>query len=222
MPRSACSWPPSPGDDAGALLAAVLQRVEPEIGEVGRVVVAVDAEDAAHFGAADSIRDRRRDTMPLQAPRTAADRSLRLVIHRIEIATRRGLRDPRGEHAAGQIRDFLDIPVDGVRTRDVYHVEADLSGDEAERVLARVRRSGAARGRARPARGRPLRRRGHRRLQAGRHRPGRQERPGRDRGHAGPAARATTPRSTPRGCTCSTASTAPQAERSPPSCWPTR
>ena len=37
-----------PGADAGALLAAMLQRVEAEVGEVRRVVRVVDAEDAAH------------------------------------------------------------------------------------------------------------------------------------------------------------------------------
>ncbi len=37
-----------PGADAGALLAAMLQRVEAEIGEIRRVVRVVDAEDAAH------------------------------------------------------------------------------------------------------------------------------------------------------------------------------
>ena len=35
------------GDDAGALLSAVLQRVEAEVGEVGRFGMAEDAEDAA-------------------------------------------------------------------------------------------------------------------------------------------------------------------------------
>ena len=35
------------GDDAGALLAAMLQRVEAEVREVGRLGVAEDAEDAA-------------------------------------------------------------------------------------------------------------------------------------------------------------------------------
>ena len=35
------------GDDAGALLAAMLQRVEPEIREVGGLGIAEDAEDAA-------------------------------------------------------------------------------------------------------------------------------------------------------------------------------
>ena len=31
------------------------------------------------------------------------------MIHRIEIATRRGLRDARGEHVASKLRSFLDI-----------------------------------------------------------------------------------------------------------------
>jgi hypothetical protein len=39
---------PIPGDDTGALLAAVLEGVETQIGEVGRVFVAIDAKDAAH------------------------------------------------------------------------------------------------------------------------------------------------------------------------------
>ena len=58
------------------------------------------------------------------------------MIHRIEIAVRRGLSDARGEHAARQIREFLHLPVTGVRTRDVYHIEADLSADEVAKVLA--------------------------------------------------------------------------------------
>ena len=37
-----------PGDDAGALLPAVLERVEAEVSEVRRVLAGVDAEDAAH------------------------------------------------------------------------------------------------------------------------------------------------------------------------------
>ena len=60
------------------------------------------------------------------------------MIHRIEIATRRDLRDARGEHAAGQIRDFLHVDVGGVRTRDVYHLEAELSADELERVVGEL------------------------------------------------------------------------------------
>ena len=36
------------GDDAGRFLPAVLQRVQAEVGDVGRLGVAVDADDAAH------------------------------------------------------------------------------------------------------------------------------------------------------------------------------
>ena len=57
------------------------------------------------------------------------------MIHRIEIAVRPPLPDARGEHAAGQIRDFLRIPVAGVRTRDVYHVEAELAPEELDAVV---------------------------------------------------------------------------------------
>ena len=57
------------------------------------------------------------------------------MIHRIEIAIRKGLPDPRGEHVAARVRDFLDIPIDAVRTRDVYHLEADLSEDELATVV---------------------------------------------------------------------------------------
>ncbi|MGB7489891.1 MAG: phosphoribosylformylglycinamidine synthase, partial [Thermoanaerobaculia bacterium] len=58
------------------------------------------------------------------------------MIHRIEIAIRNGLPDPRGKHVAARVRDFLDIPVTAVRTRDVYHLEADLSDDEVARVVS--------------------------------------------------------------------------------------
>ncbi len=61
-----------------------------------------------------------------------------LPIHRVEIGVRPSLRDPRGEHVAGQIRDFLHLSVDSVRTRDVYHLEADLSDDEVGRVVAEL------------------------------------------------------------------------------------
>ena len=57
------------------------------------------------------------------------------MIHRIEITTRQGLKDARGEHAARKVRGFLGIPVTSVRTRDVYHIEADLSPKEVERVV---------------------------------------------------------------------------------------
>ena len=57
------------------------------------------------------------------------------MIHRIEIATRSGLRDARGEHIARKVKSFLGISVASIRTRDVYHVEADLTETEIEQVV---------------------------------------------------------------------------------------
>ena len=57
------------------------------------------------------------------------------MIHRIEIAIRKGLPDPRGKHVTARVRDFLDIPIAAVRTRDVYHLEADLTDDEVTRIV---------------------------------------------------------------------------------------
>jgi phosphoribosylformylglycinamidine synthase subunit PurSL len=57
------------------------------------------------------------------------------MVHRIEIASGPGLRDPRGEAVATTVREFLGIAVAGVRTRDVYRIDAGLSPDEARRVL---------------------------------------------------------------------------------------
>ena len=57
------------------------------------------------------------------------------MVTRIEIATRSEFVDPRGREIARGVRSFLGIRVTGVRSCDVYHVEADLSADEAERVL---------------------------------------------------------------------------------------
>ncbi|MEE8278096.1 MAG: phosphoribosylformylglycinamidine synthase subunit PurS [Thermoanaerobaculia bacterium] len=57
------------------------------------------------------------------------------MIHRLEIAVRRGLPDARGRHAAAQVRDFLHIPVARIRTRDVYHLEAALSASEIAKVV---------------------------------------------------------------------------------------
>ncbi len=59
-----------------------------------------------------------------------------LPIHRIEIGLKPGHRDPRGEHVARQVREFLHLEVDEVETADVYHLEADLSTDEAEQIVA--------------------------------------------------------------------------------------
>ena len=47
-------------------------------------------------------------------------------------------RDPRGEHLAAQVREFLGVPVERIRTRDVYHLKADLAPDELSRVVAEL------------------------------------------------------------------------------------
>jgi phosphoribosylformylglycinamidine synthase len=57
------------------------------------------------------------------------------MVHRLEIATRPPLPDPRGAAIAAPVRGFLGIPITGVRTRDVHHIDADLSEDDARRVL---------------------------------------------------------------------------------------
>ena len=57
------------------------------------------------------------------------------MITRIEIGTRREHRDPRGEQTAETVRRFLGIEVAGVRTRDVYRIEADLASEEPARIL---------------------------------------------------------------------------------------
>jgi phosphoribosylformylglycinamidine synthase len=56
-------------------------------------------------------------------------------VTRIEIGTRGDYRDPRGGETAHAARAILGIPVERVRTRDVYHIEAALTADEADRVL---------------------------------------------------------------------------------------
>lgn len=45
---------------------------------------------------------------------------------RIEIGLKRGVRDPRGEVAAARVHAFLHLPVQSVRTRDVYIVDGEL------------------------------------------------------------------------------------------------
>ncbi len=59
-----------------------------------------------------------------------------VLVTRLEIAARPSLRDPRGEEAEHKIRSFLGIPVERVRTREVYRIEGDLDADERSRVLA--------------------------------------------------------------------------------------
>src|SRR5262245_15932763 len=57
------------------------------------------------------------------------------MVHRLEIAIRPHLPDPRGAAAAETVRRYLGLPVAGVRTRDVYRIDADLHEDEARRIL---------------------------------------------------------------------------------------
>ncbi len=57
------------------------------------------------------------------------------MVTRIEIAGREGQVDPRGVHAAERIRNFLGISITGLRTRNVYRIEADLNEGEAEKIL---------------------------------------------------------------------------------------
>lgn len=61
-----------------------------------------------------------------------------LPVHRLEIGLRPGHRDPRGEGVARTVRGFLRIPVGRIRTRDVYRIEADLTEEDARRVLHEI------------------------------------------------------------------------------------
>lgn len=56
-------------------------------------------------------------------------------VYRLEIGLRLDQRDARGEGVASTVRSFLGIDVKRVRTRDVYHLEANVTRDDAERVL---------------------------------------------------------------------------------------
>ena len=56
------------------------------------------------------------------------------MIHRIEIATLARWRDSRGEGVKAQIRDFLKIEVEAVRTRDIYTIEADIDAAQAAEI----------------------------------------------------------------------------------------
>jgi phosphoribosylformylglycinamidine synthase II len=57
------------------------------------------------------------------------------MVRRLEIATRPPLTDSRGVAIAATLRDFLGIRGVAVRTRDVHRIDADLSEDDARRVL---------------------------------------------------------------------------------------
>ncbi len=57
------------------------------------------------------------------------------VVTRIEIANRPGCADPRGLETCRMVRSFLGLPIDEVRTVEVYRIDAELRAGEAERVL---------------------------------------------------------------------------------------
>ncbi len=56
--------------------------------------------------------------------------------YRIEISPLPRWRDARGEGVKQQVKDSLGIALDGVRTRDVYTVSADIDAAEAASISA--------------------------------------------------------------------------------------
>jgi len=56
--------------------------------------------------------------------------------NRIEIALKDGVRDARGERIKREIEHFLHLPVDEVRTIDVYTLDTALSQDELEQAAS--------------------------------------------------------------------------------------
>ena len=58
------------------------------------------------------------------------------MLARIEIALREGVRDSRAERIGREIVHFLGLHVDGVRSIDVYTVDADLSPEELEKAAS--------------------------------------------------------------------------------------
>jgi phosphoribosylformylglycinamidine synthase len=59
-----------------------------------------------------------------------------VMVHRIEIAYKKGVRDARGEWVREGALGFLGIPLASVETRTVFKILGDLSPEEAERVAA--------------------------------------------------------------------------------------
>jgi phosphoribosylformylglycinamidine synthase len=58
--------------------------------------------------------------------------------HRIEISLLPQWQDARGAGVARQIRDTFGLPVNGIRTRDVYLLAADLAAAEAAAIAAEL------------------------------------------------------------------------------------
>ncbi|MBN2311514.1 MAG: phosphoribosylformylglycinamidine synthase, partial [Candidatus Hydrogenedentes bacterium] len=56
------------------------------------------------------------------------------MAHRIEVGMKLGLPDPAGASVKRQVAEDLGFELGGVRVIDVYTIDADLSGDELERV----------------------------------------------------------------------------------------
>ncbi|MDW7711212.1 MAG: phosphoribosylformylglycinamidine synthase subunit PurS [Deferrisomatales bacterium] len=54
------------------------------------------------------------------------------MAQRVEVGMKGHLRDPRGEGVAREVREFLHLPVEEVRTLDVYTLDLGLSAREAE------------------------------------------------------------------------------------------
>ncbi len=58
--------------------------------------------------------------------------------YRIEVSTYDKWRDSRGESVKKQIHNFLKLPVDKVRTRDVYTLSSDITRGEASKIAAEL------------------------------------------------------------------------------------
>lgn len=58
------------------------------------------------------------------------------MINRIEIGFKKGVRDALGEKTAGRIVEQLHIPVDSVRTVDVYTIEGDLTREQLKAIAS--------------------------------------------------------------------------------------
>jgi len=58
------------------------------------------------------------------------------MAHRIEVKLKDQVRDARGERIRREIEHFFHLRVTGVRTMDVYSIDAELSADELEAVAS--------------------------------------------------------------------------------------
>jgi phosphoribosylformylglycinamidine synthase subunit PurSL len=58
------------------------------------------------------------------------------MAYRVEIALKQSIRDARGQRVRREIEEFLHLPVTGVRTIDVYTVDALLTWEELDQAAA--------------------------------------------------------------------------------------